>query len=253
VVAPGLEYQALTRHLGVRQPVFGIEVPNLEETPAPDTIEGIASECVATLRRFRPHGPYALCGWCMAGVIAYEMAQQLEAQGEEVPLLSLIDARDFFAPAPSGPARWLFSIERLMQRARHRFRQVLAARGSEKLRLVSGMVARALGRLTPARFGRTQEQASIAALHRYRPRPWNGPLVHIWARERAAGSHSDVEYCWGHLAHGGIVFREVPGDHHSVFHEPNARVLAQHIAEQLQALEPKTTAAYAGAALALRS
>src|SRR5262249_55810008 len=38
------------------------------------------------------HGPYRLGGWSMGGVLAFEMARQLEAEGEEIEHLLLLDA-----------------------------------------------------------------------------------------------------------------------------------------------------------------
>jgi acyl carrier protein len=107
VVSPGIEYRGLARHLGRARRIIGIAVPNLERFPPPHTIEWMAAECVASLRRFQPEGPYALAGWCHAGVIALEMAQQLEAAGAQVSLLTLIDAPDIFLP-PMNPFRRSF-------------------------------------------------------------------------------------------------------------------------------------------------
>lgn len=44
------------------------------------------------IREAQPHGPYILFGLCVAGVIAYEAAQQLRQAGESVPLVVMVDA-----------------------------------------------------------------------------------------------------------------------------------------------------------------
>ena len=49
--------------------------------------EGIAAGLVTTIRDANPHGPYILGGYCIGGIFAYEVAQQIRASGEEVPLL----------------------------------------------------------------------------------------------------------------------------------------------------------------------
>src|SRR5262249_30257964 len=60
--------------------------------PLPYRLEDIAARQIETLRTERPHGPYLLAGWCGDGLVAYEMARQLQSQGEEVPLLVMFDS-----------------------------------------------------------------------------------------------------------------------------------------------------------------
>jgi thioesterase domain-containing protein len=53
----------------------------------------MAASYVAAMRDLQPHGPYLLGGWSLGGVVAFEMAQLLRRQGEQVELLTLIDSR----------------------------------------------------------------------------------------------------------------------------------------------------------------
>ncbi|MEZ4556727.1 MAG: amino acid adenylation domain-containing protein [Caldilineaceae bacterium] len=96
-------YYALAHHLDPDQPVFALQSIGLEPDMAPDeTIEAMAARYVAALRAHRPHGPYHLCGWSFGGWVAYEMAVQLQAAGEPVALLAIIDATALTKPA----SRW---------------------------------------------------------------------------------------------------------------------------------------------------
>jgi thioesterase domain-containing protein len=54
-------------------------------------VEAMASDYVEAIRGFQPVGPYWLAGWSMGGVIAFEMARQLQQQGQEIGMLALID------------------------------------------------------------------------------------------------------------------------------------------------------------------
>jgi thioesterase domain-containing protein len=56
------------------------------------SIEAIAEFSVKSIRAVQPEGPYFVAGWCAAGLIAYEIAQRLRAQDQEVALLVLFDA-----------------------------------------------------------------------------------------------------------------------------------------------------------------
>ena len=55
-------------------------------------IREIASKYIEILKRYQPKGPYLLGGWCYGGMVAHEMACQLEQAGEQVRHLFLLDA-----------------------------------------------------------------------------------------------------------------------------------------------------------------
>jgi thioesterase domain-containing protein len=59
--------------------------------PIPPTIEAMAADRLRALREYQPSGPYILGGYCNGGLVAYEMARQLERAGEEVPVVVLLD------------------------------------------------------------------------------------------------------------------------------------------------------------------
>jgi amino acid adenylation domain-containing protein len=68
---------------------------------APITVEGIAQEVIEVIRSQRPTGPYLLGGNCFGATLALEIAQQLRAAGERVPLVVLIHP-DALAPTHPG-------------------------------------------------------------------------------------------------------------------------------------------------------
>ena len=83
----------LSEGLGLDQPFYALP-PTEMENPLQDrpTVEEMAAAHVATIRSVRPHGPYVIGGFCLGGLIAYEVAGQLERQGETVERLLVIDA-----------------------------------------------------------------------------------------------------------------------------------------------------------------
>ncbi len=87
-----LIYRDLALNLGADQPFYGLQAQGLDGSCAPLTrIEDMAAQYVREIHRVQPHGPYFLGGYCTGGTIAYEVAQQLRAQGEQVGLLALFD------------------------------------------------------------------------------------------------------------------------------------------------------------------
>ncbi|MFJ4126338.1 amino acid adenylation domain-containing protein [[Kitasatospora] papulosa] len=86
-------YAGLLPHLEKDRPVYGLQTPNLDGTrPFPDSIEAMAAVYVAELRAVQPHGPYHLFGWSFGGNVVQEVAVQLQEAGEEVALLTILDA-----------------------------------------------------------------------------------------------------------------------------------------------------------------
>jgi amino acid adenylation domain-containing protein len=88
-----LSLTELGRAFGPDQPVYGCQAPGLDgHAPPCDDVETTARRNLQALRRRQPVGPYRLIGHSYGGVVAYEMARQLIADGEGVAQLVLLDA-----------------------------------------------------------------------------------------------------------------------------------------------------------------
>jgi thioesterase domain-containing protein len=97
----------LARQLDREQPVLGVQPPGLDGSEPLASVEALARYQVEQIRRYRPNGPYLLGGHCSGGTIAFEVAQQLTAAGQEVALLALIGSPfpTAFAPLSRFAAR----------------------------------------------------------------------------------------------------------------------------------------------------
>jgi acyl carrier protein len=87
-------YYNLARAIGVDRPFIGVQLfdPDGPRQLAPRSMKDIAADYVELVRTVRPHGPYILLGHCLAGIIAYETAHQLQEAGEPVRLVIMSDA-----------------------------------------------------------------------------------------------------------------------------------------------------------------
>ncbi|BBG04336.1 MULTISPECIES: non-ribosomal peptide synthetase [Pseudonocardia] len=102
-------YRALERYLPAGTGVLGLQSPLLADPAAaePADLGALAADYLARLRERLPHGPYRLLGWSFGGNVVHRMAELLEAAGERVELLVLLDARVHYPGAssrPEGPA-----------------------------------------------------------------------------------------------------------------------------------------------------
>jgi amino acid adenylation domain-containing protein len=241
-------YADIARHLGDDQPVWGLEC-----TTDSDSIELMAARYLTEIRRIQPSGPYRLGGWCFGGVVAFEMAHQLRANGEEVAFLALIGISAWDFPqlvAPSAWRRYQLSNGRGLQ-ARARFH--LSAARAMSTREGTNYLVRKIIRLAPRlQTGTSQRLASLLrrprhpdsrsglsrrrqAFARYIALPYPGRVVLILAAEETAGYSSDPASDWRRLGTAGVDIIELPGNHDEILAEPHAQELADRLRELLLA------------------
>ncbi|MYT12400.1 amino acid adenylation domain-containing protein [Streptomyces sp. SceaMP-e96] len=94
-------YSALLGALSTEHPVYALQSRGLDGTEPPArSLDEMAEDYIREIRRVQPEGPYHLLGWSLGGIMAHAVATALQAQGQEVALLAVLDAY----PAPAdGP------------------------------------------------------------------------------------------------------------------------------------------------------
>lgn len=239
-------FHHLSRDLSPDQPfislcAFDAAIP---EEWAPQDFEAIAARYVDILRRVQPHGPYILLGLCVAGCIAFEMAQQLGRQGEQVPLLVLIDAwspgylagmsrRDAALATLSYKLQDFGAEVRKLARGQLGVWDFIAQRGPTKsLRQWLLGAAQKAGHLRSVAldpYSAWYQSHLEAAASCYQPRPLSGFIQVFHCPDQPSGRFLDRTFGWGRLALGGIDVQVIPGDHLSIFKEPGASLMAQHL------------------------
>lgn len=72
---------------------WGIKVNGLNDcSPKNRSISSMAKSYIKQIKKIQPNGPYLLAGWCFGGIRAFEIALQLESDGEKVDFLSIINS-----------------------------------------------------------------------------------------------------------------------------------------------------------------
>ncbi|MEH2026223.1 non-ribosomal peptide synthetase [Nostoc sp.] len=86
-------FRDLAINLGTERPVYGLETPGRDgSNPLPESVAAHASQLIELLHQQQPKSPYILVGYSSGCAVAFEMASQLEQQGETVSLLAILDA-----------------------------------------------------------------------------------------------------------------------------------------------------------------
>lgn len=97
IVGVSWSYAGLLRHLGPDFPVYGLQAKGLKDGAAdlPQSLDAMADDYLREIRTVQPSGPYRLMGWSLGGLVAHSVAAKLEALGERVDMLCLLDAFPF--------------------------------------------------------------------------------------------------------------------------------------------------------------
>jgi thioesterase domain-containing protein len=168
----------------------------------------MAADYLREMRSRQPDGPYVVLGDCAGGIIAYEIAQQLRAQGGSVALLLLMDT-----PGPGASEVPRRSLRSYVAGLGYHRQQLQALGGKEKLDYLLERVRqrwlalRSLVGLPPV------QRSYSRAIGRYRPRPYAGKMTLLVNDELYRRGHPHLG--WSDLVTEGLEIHKVPGDHTS--------------------------------------
>jgi thioesterase domain-containing protein/acyl carrier protein len=233
-----LNLRHLAGLIGTDRPFFGLQAKGLMGGEAPhETLPEAAASCIAEMRQVQAQGPWLVGGFSGGGLTAWEIARQLEAAGERVALLVLLDTPLPVRPALTWQDKALIKLAEFRRKGPGYLAEWARARLAWEMRRRSGKAGpEAEGSFHNAAI----EAAFRAALPRYEMAPWGGnavlfrpPLDRHWRVSGGRWVSRQKEYVsddndLGRLAPALRVF-EVPGDHDTMVLEPNVRVLAARL------------------------
>jgi thioesterase domain-containing protein/acyl carrier protein len=85
-----IHFAELAKHLESNYPVYSFTPIGLDTDEEPQNqVEDMAALYIREIRDVQPNGPYQIAGSCFGNLVAYEMAQQLESQGESTILIAI--------------------------------------------------------------------------------------------------------------------------------------------------------------------
>ena len=179
------------------------------------------------IQRLQPAGPYRLAGFSIGGLIAFEVAQQLRAQGERVELLALIDTA---APGFGyrHVLRWL--QRRWAQLRRDGFAAAWRALQGRRKAARSGVAGDQSG-LSPHVF---PEYARIARA--YQAADWPDELLFVQAADDPV---REPGYGWKRHA-PELRVATVPGGHMDLIRATHVMHTARYLARSLASIMNRT-------------
>jgi acyl-CoA synthetase (AMP-forming)/AMP-acid ligase II/thioesterase domain-containing protein/acyl carrier protein len=238
-----LVLRELIHSLEPLRPTYVFQSPHMHQHfPSQQHIENLAGNLIASVLKVQPHGPYHLCGSSYGGVLAWELARQLQARGERIAYLGILDTR---CPGHYRGPNWWQRLKywwRFKWPAHHK---TLARSSLPSKALYAWRLARRLaGRLLPSIFaskhagvvGGGQLSAPYEAIR--------CPLsVHLYrAQVQYHVHHAHEALGWEVVAQDGVQIRPCPGDHYSMLQLPHVQALAKAINMDLSCVQERATA-----------
>ncbi len=232
-----LNLRHLAHLIGQERPFYGLQARGLYgDQPPHATLAEAAADQIAELRQVQPEGPYMLGGFSGGGLTAYEMARQLEAAGETVSLLAMLDTPLPLRPHLTRPDKAMIKLHEIRAKGLPFFAEWVRNRIAWELSKRRHKAPLAAGEQTQFHDAAI-EAAFIAALPRYDLKTWEGnaylfrpPLDRHykvtggrWVSAAREYVHPDND--WTRFM-PALTVVEVPGNHDSMVLEPNVRVLA---------------------------
>lgn len=247
-----VNFAPLASFLGEDQPFYGLQARGIDGKQEPHTtIEEMAAYYIRAMRSVQAQGPYYIGGYCFGGIVAYEMACQLQALGEEVALVAIIDA---YAPLQEGRRKPKWNLRRVAQYILnlpiwiHDFvamgeREMLVV-VKRRLKILQKQMRHLLGkpmeRLTPQEvigmdlsYGPAHRvrlmELHMRAILDYRPQLYAGEVTVLRVRRMPLFKLYDHDVGWSQIVTGGVKVRIVPGAHHNILEAGYARDLAKEL------------------------
>ncbi len=230
-------YNRFTSHISPQQPLYGIQARGLDGKESPFTnIKEMAQQYIKEIRSVQPKGPYIISGFSMGGVVVYEIAQQLLHDHEEPSLVIFLDA-----PSPTYPEMlpkhnkgFLSKLKNFFDLPANKKIEHIAIRSSKRWNELQDETLSRLyllfkQPLPPALRIHVVRKTNQRISDLYQPQPYAGDVTVLRASEQMPGAKPDRTLGWGQYVIGSVNDFVIPGDHESVFQEPNVGLLARQL------------------------
>ncbi|MGW8649593.1 amino acid adenylation domain-containing protein [Nocardia salmonicida] len=226
-------YAGLAQYIPARRPIFGLQSPALSEAGyLPGTLAEMARRYAAEIRTQQPHGPYRLMGWSLGGVLAHAVATELQAAGEQVSLLAMLDSHpdidvpDFHTAVRDALAELGVDISAALPAAGVR------ELSEDALAALHAIIPANMAVLTPERVRRIYRSAvrSAELIAEHRPAVFRGRLEYF-----SALGHEAAAANWAPYVDGAVRDRPVAVVHDQMTSPQALAEIGPRLAELLDA------------------
>ncbi|HCU05125.1 MAG: hypothetical protein A2X77_05430 [Gammaproteobacteria bacterium GWE2_42_36] len=213
-------YLHLAQQLNPDRPFYGIADPGIEsKKPMFSSLKDMASYYVKAIQRTQPHGPYFLGGASSGATVAIEMANQLQATGEKIAAIFLLDGWAFY-PKTLRDKKFL---EKLLLKEYQHFQSQFLEKGIK----------------SPSSLLKIQHHRSQLIENYTMKKPIEYPLV-LFKATRLLDYLAPIQDPYNHWQKYNMQPLELyhtPGNHNSMFDKPHVSSLAKQLNHALNKIE----------------
>jgi amino acid adenylation domain-containing protein len=203
-------YAGIGRHLPTEVPIFGLQARGLDGgQELPQSIAEMAAEYLTHIRRLQPTGPYRLLGWSFGGNVAHAMATQLQAQGETVELLVLLDSYLY-----GGSATDEAELDAMDTRLHFEYGALGNLEEASRLAMVEVL------------------RNNVRLSDRYQPAVFRGDVLFVLA-EHDRTANSPTPDAWRRVVDGQLEIHPLPAGHYDLMRPEPQALIARLVSERL--------------------
>ncbi|WUR90408.1 amino acid adenylation domain-containing protein [Streptomyces sp. NBC_01262] len=231
-------YSGFMKYVPPGIPIYGIQARGLlypDDMPA--TVEEMAADYVTQIREIQPEGPYHLLGWSFGGIVAYEMAAQLQALGERMALLTMLDCY------PGVPNHYRIDDRDMLVSLLDPTRpHVIPQEGSPEIAKAVEILRNDTGALASLNEGQLVALLTTMAHNRhivghYAPKPFDGDVLFFLATQGRTDGAPTADV-WKEFVSGDVLSHPIKITHTNMNHPEPLAEIGRILAAALHQLDP---------------
>ena len=245
-------FYGLAHHLGNDQPFYAFQAVGLDGKSKPhNRCEDMAAHYIEALQTVQPQGPYQLGGHSFGGLVAFEMAQQLQKQGHEVRLVAILDTHAQFPRQPSSgewdDATWMLSLAGMIEKLWGKnldvsYEDIESMTPDEQLNYFKERLE--MVNLLPPESGIRQVEGLVEVIKAnsliyYEPKEIYPTRISLFRTSESQSDPtiidnsseigSDETWGWNQFSSEPVETHFVPGNHWTMLANPHVRILAERL------------------------
>jgi len=254
-----MPYYDLARHFGPDRKIYGLQFQGFTNRGRDYVpVEEMAAHYIKAIQKAQPQGPYLLGGWSLGGTIAFEMAKQLQSQGQSIPKTLILDMRAPIKTTRVGSVSKsetdaLVTLGKKLEVYTGRQFQVSeeSLEGLSQDEQLDYFVAQMKARnMIPEEVDAAWLRAfleiyenNVNAVQAYTPGVYSGSVILFRGKDglpeveqEYPEIYSDEALGWRSVVSGEVTVHQVPGNHLSMISAQNVQLLARSMRESIENL-----------------
>ena len=255
-------YKDIAYYLGDHHPVYGLQSQGMDgNEPLQTKFENMAESYIKEIKSVQPVGPYYIGGYCLGGIIAFEIAQQLKQAGDNVAIIAMIETYNL--NHRPGEIPFLLRLLHNFQNIYFQMCNLFLSKSSERYKYfkekttieisrykikINIFFSRIAGKFNGKRGLRYQhlliDKINDRAQADYKPSIYDGKVT-LFNPKKCFAGFNDQYYGWDKLAEKGVEINNMDVNPRGILNEPFVQVLADKLKKKIDEAYNNSVGIYA--------